>query len=114
MEPEGIVTKTGKSIRVEDAASDPRFDGSVFDDNGLITRTMICVPLNTLHEVIGCVQIVNKKDGSLYDAEELKLCERMAALAAWIAAAVITLFFAALVNCFALRPVRNLKLSDVA
>ncbi len=80
--PEGIVTKTGKSIRVEDAASDPRFDGSVFDDNGLITRTMICVPLNTLHEVIGCVQIVNKKDGSLYDAEELKLCERMAALAA--------------------------------
>ena len=80
--PEGIVTKTGKSIRVEDAASDPRFDGSVFDDNGLITRTMICVPLNTLHDVIGCVQIVNKKDGSLYDAEELKLCERMAALAA--------------------------------
>jgi ABC-type lipoprotein export system ATPase subunit len=28
------------------------------------------------------VQIVNKKDGSLYDAEELQLCERMAALAA--------------------------------
>ncbi len=79
---EGIVTKTGKSIIVEDAANDPRFDGTVFDDNGLVTKTMICVPLNNLHDVIGCVQIVNKRDGSLYDADELKLCERMASLAA--------------------------------
>ena len=79
---EGVVTKTGKSVIVEDAANDSRFVSSVFDDNGLITKTMICVPLNNLHDVIGCVQIVNKKDGSLYDAEELKLCERMASLAA--------------------------------
>ena len=79
---EGLVTKTGKSVMVEDAASDPRFDGSVFDDNGLVTKTMLCVPLNNLHDIIGCVQVVNKKDGSLYDAEELQLCERMASLAA--------------------------------
>lgn len=79
---EGVVTKTGKSVIVEDAANDRRFDGTVFDDNGLVTRTMICVPLNNLHEVIGCVQIVNKKDGSLYDKDELQLCERMASLAA--------------------------------
>ena len=79
---EGVVTKTGKSVIVEDTANDSRFEGSVFDDNGLVTKTMICVPLNNLHDVIGCVQIVNKKDGSLYDAEELQLCERMASLAA--------------------------------
>ena len=79
---EGLVTKTGKSVMVTDAATDARFDGTVFDDNGLVTKTMICVPLNNLHDVIGCVQIVNKKDGSLYDEEELQLCERMAALAA--------------------------------
>ena len=79
---EGIVTKTGRSVIVEDAANDPRFDGTVFDDNGLKTETMICVPLNNLHDIIGCVQVVNKKDGSLYDAEELQLCERMASLAA--------------------------------
>ena len=79
---EGLVTKTGKSIMVTDAASNARFDGTVFDDNGLVTKTMICVPLNNLHDVIGCVQIVNKRDGSLYDEEELQLCERMASLAA--------------------------------
>ena len=79
---EGIVTKTGKSMMIADAANDSRFESSVFDDNGLITKSMICVPLNNLHDVIGCVQIVNKKDGTLYDSEELQLCERMASLAA--------------------------------
>ena len=79
---EGIVTKTGKSVIVADASVDPRFDGTVFDDNGLVTKTMICVPLNNLHDIIGCVQIVNKKDGSLYDEDELQLCEHMASLAA--------------------------------
>ncbi len=79
---EGIVTQTGKSMFVEDAASDPRFDGTVFDDNDLVTKTMICVPLNNTHEIIGCVQIVNKLDGTLYDEEEMQLCERMASLAA--------------------------------
>lgn len=79
---EGIVTQTGKSMFVEDAATDPRFDGTVFDDNDLVTKTMICVPLNNTHDVIGCVQIVNKLDGTLYDEEEMQLCERMASLAA--------------------------------
>ena len=76
---EGVVTKTGKSIMVKDAANDPRFDGTVFDDGGVVTKTMLCVPLNNLHEVIGCVQLVNKKDGGVYEEEELK---HMASLAA--------------------------------
>ena len=79
---EGLVTKTGQSIRIEDASSDPRFEGSVFDENGFVTKTMVCVPLNDTKKTVGCVQVINKKDGSLYDDDELKLCERMAALAA--------------------------------
>lgn len=79
---EGLVTKTGKSMLVEDAAADQRFDGCVFDDNGLVTKSMICVPLNNMHDIIGCYLIVNKKNGSLYDKEELELCEHIAALAA--------------------------------
>ena len=79
---EGLVTKTGKSMLVEDAAADQRFDGCVFDDNGLVTKSMICVPLNNMHDIIGCYLIVNKKNGSLYDKEELELCEHVAALAA--------------------------------
>ena len=79
---EGLVIKTGKSVIVEDAAYDVRFEGSVFDDNGLNTKTMIVVPLDDLTEVVGCVQIINKKDGSHFDKDELQLCEHMASLAA--------------------------------
>ncbi len=79
---EGDVTKSGKSVIITDFAGDSRYDSTVFEENGLPVKGMLCVPLNNLHEVIGCVQIVNKKDGSFYDKEELQLCEHMAALAA--------------------------------
>ncbi len=79
---EGLVTKTGNSIRIADAQSDPRFEGTVFEGPDFITKTMVCVPLTDLHRTIGCVQIINKLDGTRYDEEELQLCERMAALAA--------------------------------
>ena len=79
---EGLVTKTGKSIVIEDASRDPRFEGSVFDEGGFVTRTMLCVPLNNLHDVIGCVQLVNRKDRGHYSEDDLVLCERMASLAA--------------------------------
>ena len=43
---------------------------------------MICVPLVNKYEVIGCIQIINKKDGSLYDHEDVKICENLAMLTA--------------------------------
>ncbi len=79
---EGAVTKSGKSVIIEDAETDPRFEGTVFDDHDVQTRTMLCVALNDLTKTIGCVQIINKRDHSPYDREELRLCERMASLAA--------------------------------
>ncbi len=79
---EGAVTQSGKSVMLTEAASDPRFEGTVFDESGLTAKSMICVPLNNLHEVLGCIEVINKKDGNAYDEEELRLCERMAALAA--------------------------------
>ena len=79
---EGTVVQTGKSIRIENAESDPRFDGTLFDDLGLRVKTMLCVPLTASGETHGCIQIINKQDGSSYDEEELRLAERMASLAA--------------------------------
>ena len=79
---EGTVTKTGKSVRIEDASSDPRYEGSIYDDQGLAVRSMLCVALSGQEKRIGCIQLINKKDGSAYDAEEQRLAERMAALAA--------------------------------
>ena len=79
---EGIVTSSGDSILIEDTSADPRFEGTVFDENGFSAKSMICVPLNNLQSIIGCVEVINKKDGSVFDTWEMQFCSRMAALAA--------------------------------
>ena len=79
---EGIVTNSGDSILIEDTSADPRFEGTVFDENGFSAKSMICVPLNNLQSIVGCVEVINKKDGSVFDTWEMQFCSRMAALAA--------------------------------
>ncbi len=79
---EGLVTKSGKSVMIADAANDSRFESTIFDEDDFQTKTMLCVPLNNLKETIGCIQLINKKDGSFFDSDDLELCERMASLAA--------------------------------
>jgi len=79
---EGHTTLTGDSVTkpvIEGAAST---DGCIFDDAGVKTTSLLCVPLNTIEKIIGCVIIANKKDGAMYTAEELDFMEKMASLAA--------------------------------
>ena len=78
---EGSVAKNGKPVMISNTASDSGYEGTVFDDAGLKTKSLICVPLKNVKESIGCFIIVNKNDGRHYNEEELLLCEHMAALA---------------------------------
>ncbi len=78
----GSVVKEGNSIIVEDCAKDPRFSSSVDEESGFVTKSMICVPIKSEHETLGCIQIINRKDGSLFGEDELRLAENMASLAA--------------------------------
>ena len=78
---EGMVTRDGKSIVIQDTVSG-EYPGSVFDDCGPTVRSVLCVPMKNSTEVIGCIQIINKKDGACFDDEEQELCERIAALGA--------------------------------
>ena len=80
----GIAMKTGRSVTVYDAYTDPRYDGSVFEDNGLPVRSMLCVPMVVRHEAIGCIQLVNGPGEDFPEEDEVKLCERMAALIAMV------------------------------
>ena len=81
---EGFVTKTGESLLFSADAGDDRWEGNLLTENGLKVSTGVCVPLNNLHEVVGCLEIVNKKDGTDYTPDEMKLCQRLAAMAALI------------------------------
>ena len=78
----GTVVECGKTTVVKDCQKDPRWAGRFDAKTGFVTRSMICVPLLNKYEVIGCIQIINKKDGSLYDDADVELCENLAMLTA--------------------------------
>ncbi len=78
----GTVVQEGKTTVVKDCQSDPRWAGRFDEATGFVTRSMVCVPLVNKYEVIGCIQIINKKDGSLYNDADVELCENLAMLTA--------------------------------
>lgn len=47
-----------------------------------MTRSMVCVSQVNKYEVIGCIQIIDKKDETLYNDENVSLCENLAMLTA--------------------------------
>ena len=78
----GSVVQSGRSEAVLDCAVDPRWAGRFDESTGFVTRSMICVPLINKYKVIGCIEIINKVDDSLYDEEDIALCENLAMLTA--------------------------------
>ena len=74
----GHVFTTGESIIVEDAYTNPLFSQSVDEESGFVTRDMLCVPILTAKkEVIGVVDMLNKRDG-IFNQRDLELLEAMA------------------------------------
>lgn len=78
----GTVVQEGKTTVVKDCQKDERWAGRFDETTGFVTRSMVCVPLINKYEVIGCIQIINKKDGSLYNDDDVELCENLAMLTA--------------------------------
>ncbi len=78
----GAVVQEGKTTVILDCQSDERWAGRFDQKTGFVTKSMICVPLANKYEVIGCIQILNKNDGSLYTDEDVELCENLAMLTA--------------------------------
>ena len=78
----GAVIQIGQPLIVNDCRNDERWAGRFDQTTGFETKNMICVPLVRGQEVVGCIQIINKKDGCPYQEEDVSLCEEFAALIA--------------------------------
>ena len=78
----GAVVERGITTVVKDCQSDKRWAGRFDKKTGFVTKSMICVPLINKYEVIGCIQIINKNDGSLYTDADVELAENLAMLTA--------------------------------
>ena len=78
----GVVTMSGEAVLNPDIEKDEHFNPGVDEESGFRTKSLICVPLKAPNGIIGCIEILNRRDGGLYDQEDLTLCETMASLAA--------------------------------
>jgi Nif-specific regulatory protein len=70
----GRVAETGAVLAIEDASKDERFDRTADARTGYTTRSILAVPIRETEgaPVRGVVQLLNKKGGGAFDAEDEK------------------------------------------
>ncbi len=78
----GWVARTGQSVFVPDVSRDERFSARTDRKTGFETRSILCVPLKHEGEVIGVIELVNKKGGAQFTADDLFFMETVAVHAA--------------------------------
>lgn len=80
----GAVARTGEIINIPDAYKDKRFDPSTDKRTGYRTRSILCMPVweplsrGDKREILGVVQVLNKRDGFFTEDDE-RLLETIAA-----------------------------------
>ncbi|MBF0318319.1 MAG: GAF domain-containing protein [Nitrospirae bacterium] len=78
----GDVFKSAKGVIVNDVYKDKRFNQEIDQQTGYKTNTMVCVPIVTgKSEVLGVVQVLNKKKGK-FSTDDIMLLEAMTKQAA--------------------------------
>ncbi|MCC6739546.1 MAG: SpoIIE family protein phosphatase [Planctomycetia bacterium] len=67
----GHVAATKEIVNIPDAYNDARFNPEFDRKTGYVTRTILCAPLLTKeNDVIGVMQVINKKDGAFTRYDE--------------------------------------------
>lgn len=74
----GNVIKTGEGTVIQDCQKDERWSGKVDAGTGFVTRSMICIPLLDSGIGFGCIQLINKTDGSRYDGKDMEFMNSLA------------------------------------
>ncbi|HEX5341598.1 MAG TPA: GAF domain-containing protein [Duganella sp.] len=73
----GHVFTTGEPVIIADAYADPRFNRSIDEQTGFVTRNILCVPIKTFKgEIIGVSQTLNKRRGK-FTRNDLQLLEAL-------------------------------------
>ncbi len=78
----GWVASSGETINIQDAYNDDRFQPAYDQKTGYRTRSILCIPMrNHFGDIIGVVQVLNKKAGP-FDKSDESLLAALASLAA--------------------------------
>ena len=67
----GAVAQSGEAINIADAYTDPRFNQDVDRQSGFRTQSILSLPVKNQHgEVFAVAQLLNRKDGKPFDADD--------------------------------------------
>jgi len=67
----GVVIHGGKTIRVDDTSTDPRFSEKVDKQSGYSTRNLLCTPLrDRAGQVLGAFEVMNRHGGPFSTEDE--------------------------------------------
>jgi len=69
----GTVVATGKRLLVPDTQRDPRFAKTIADAVGFPARSILCVPMSLPGRVVGAIEVINKRDGTLFSEHDSAL-----------------------------------------
>ena len=69
----GHVFTTGEALIIDDAYADPRFNRTIDEQTGFVTRSILCVPIRTPKgEVMGVAQTLNKRSGRFTQSDRAR------------------------------------------
>jgi two-component system phosphate regulon sensor histidine kinase PhoR len=80
----GWVTRNNKPLIVNDVRSNPLYQSAIDGQTGLLTTSVLCVPLERREEVLGVIQAINHPRGAFTEADQLLL----QSVASWAAIAI--------------------------
>lgn len=81
----GIVGHVAKTRQVDvttDVKHDVRHFPDIDEQSGFVTRSMVSVPLVTKDELLGVIQVINKKGGKTFSQEDVNLLQSLSSGAA--------------------------------
>jgi signal transduction histidine kinase len=103
----GWVVTHGEPLVVHDVRNEPRFFGDVDEETEFKTRNLLAIPLRSHRgDVIGCLEVLNKRSGDRYDDDDVKLLT-MLSLQAGIAIENARLFLQSDFMAEAMHELRN-------
>lgn len=74
----GKVIETGELSVVSDVDRNTNWTSKVDKKTNFNTKSMVCVPLKARDTIFGCIQLLNKIDGSYYDDNDIELVVNLA------------------------------------
>lgn len=77
----GLVADTGKPILINDVTQDSRYNSDFDKETGFKTKSIMCAPLIYDNNIIGVIEVLNKKDGN-FNEEDMVLLHSLADQAA--------------------------------